>query len=107
MSTRASTRADVRPRDYSAPTRLETTDTRLRDWPNMQPRRGAKMPVRSRSRASASLMMQTPKRLENGSPIRPASYEVLAMAGFRAQISKDDLALGPMPGRKTDGPPIQ
>ena len=31
VSTRASTRADARLRDYSAPTRLETTDTRLRD----------------------------------------------------------------------------
>ncbi len=31
VSTRASTQADVRPRDYSALTRLETTDTQLRD----------------------------------------------------------------------------
>ncbi len=31
VSTRASTKADVHPRDYSAPTRSETTDTLLRD----------------------------------------------------------------------------
>ncbi len=31
VSTRASTGADVRPRDYSAPARSETTDTHLRD----------------------------------------------------------------------------
>ena len=31
VSTRAPTRADVRQRDYSAPTCLETTDTHLRD----------------------------------------------------------------------------
>ncbi len=31
VSTRTPTRADVRLRDYSAPTCLETTDTRLRD----------------------------------------------------------------------------
>ncbi len=31
VSTRASTKADVRPPDYSAPTRSETTDTLLRD----------------------------------------------------------------------------
>ncbi len=31
VSTRASTRADVHLQDYSAPTHLETTDTRLRD----------------------------------------------------------------------------
>ncbi len=63
------------------------------DWAYMRPRRG--------------LTMQTPKRLKDSSPVRPASYEVLAMAGFHAQILKDDLGTGPMLGRKTDGPPIQ
>ncbi len=87
------------------------------------------MPEMNQSCTSASLTMQTPKRLEDGSPVRPASYGVLAMAGYQAQmhdspvrqtsyvvlatvgsqaqLSRDDPVTGPVPGRKTDGPPIQ
>ena len=71
-------------------------------------------------------MMQTPKRLEDGSPVRPASYGVLAMAGsptqihgspvrqascgvlatagFRVLTLRDDLGLGPLPGLRADRP---
>ncbi len=99
------------------------------DWPNIRPKRGVKTPEMSRSRTSASSMMQTPKRLGDGSPVRPASYgvlamagfltqthgspvrqascELLAMAGFRDLTLRDDLGLGLISGLRADGPPIQ
>ena len=85
----------------------QTLAYKIGDWPSMQPRTGVKTPEMSRNRTSASSMMRTLKRLEDGSPVRPASYELLATAGYLVQISRDDLDTGPMPGRKTDGPSIQ
>ena len=66
-----------------------------------------KTPEMSQNCTSASSMMQTLKRLEDDSSVRLASYEVLAMAGYLVLISRGNLGTGPMPGRKTDGPPIQ
>ncbi len=51
------------------------------DWPNMWPKRGVRTPLMSRSCTPASSMMQTLRRLEVNSPVRPVSCKVLTMAG--------------------------
>ncbi len=84
----------------------QTLAYEIGDWPNMRPRRGVKMPEMSRSRTPSSSMMQTQKRLGDGSPVRLASYEVLAMAGSCIQIPRYDLGIGHTPGLSTDGPSI-